>query len=65
MTNEKIQPYIPIQHKPPNVFLRYELRPFSYPHGSGTVRVAVYLNKNKKECEVEAQIIWDKQPFSK
>lgn len=65
MASEKIEPYVPIQHRPPNQFLRYELRPFSYPHGSGMVRVAIYLNKNKKESEVEAQVIWDKVPFSK
>lgn len=65
MTNEKIQPYVPIQHRPPNVFLRHEMRRFEYGHGSGIIRIAHYLNKKKQPCEVEAQVIWDKQPFSK
>ncbi len=65
MTNSKVEIYIPIQNRPPNQFVRYEMRPFKNTHGSGMVRVAIYLNKNKKESEVEAQIIWDEQPFSK
>lgn len=65
MANDKVEPYIPIQNRPPNQFLRYEERPFSSSHGSGIVRVAHYLNKKKQPCEVEAQIIWNEQPFSK
>ena len=65
MANDKIEPYVPIQCRPPNQFIKYELRRFSHSCGSGTIRVAHFLNKKKQSCEVEAQIIWDEIPYSK
>ncbi len=54
-----MKPYIPIYKRPPNKFIKYEERPFNYGYGQvGIERVAIFLNKNRKECEMIAQIIW-------
>lgn len=56
--------FIPFQHRPPQKFLRHEMRRFEYTHGSGYERIAHYLDKNKKPAEVVAQVIWDEIPFT-
>jgi hypothetical protein len=51
--------YIPIYARAPNKLLRYEERPFTCKAGKrGIERVAIFLDKNKKEQEMTAHIIW-------
>lgn len=53
-------PHLPIYHRPPNKFLRYEERRFDDGAGhTGTLRIAVFLDKSGKEREETAQVIWD------
>jgi len=55
-----MQPYIPIYCRPPNKFLKYIERRFDDGYGhTGTERVAVFLDKKGRNCEMTAQIIWD------
>lgn len=50
-------PYLPIYHRPPNKFLRYELRKFEVETCiraiTGTERIAIFLDKNgnNKKCQ--------------
>jgi hypothetical protein len=57
-----IIPHIPIYHSKPNKFLRYEERPFQCITCIRTIdgieRVAIFLDKNGKQQEMTAQIIW-------
>ena len=55
----KIEPYLPRYSRPPNKFLRYELRDFDDGHGNGgQYRVAHFLDKKGKEQEMTAHVIW-------
>jgi hypothetical protein len=59
-----IIPHIPIYHRKPNKFLRYEERPFTV-YGCietlhGIERVAIFLDKNNNQQEMSAQVIWGK-----
>jgi len=55
-----MKPYIPVYCRPPNKLLRYESRRFSDGAGhAGRQRVAVFLDKKKRQCEMTAQVIWD------
>lgn len=55
-----MEPYIPVYHRPPNKFLRYEERRFDDGAGhTGTERIALYQDKNGKQREETAQVIWD------
>lgn len=59
-------PYIPIYHRPPNKFVRYEMQRFDDGAGNtGVERVAVYLDKNGTEKRESAQVIWDRQPHTR
>lgn len=59
---QNMKPYIPVYKRPPNTFLRYEERQFDDGAShTGTERVAIFLDKNKKLSEMTAQIIWNKQ----
>lgn len=54
-----MESFLPIQHRPPNKFLRYEERNFDDGHGnSGIERIAYYLDKKGKEQSVIAQVLW-------
>ena len=55
----KIEPYIPIYARAPNKLLRYEERPFVCQAGHhGIDRVAIFKDRNGKEQEMTAQVIW-------
>lgn len=58
-----IAPYLPIYHRTPNKFLRYELRKFEVVACirvlTGTERIAIFLDKNGKQQEMSAQVMWD------
>ena len=54
-----IVPYIPIYHRPPNKFVRYEDRRFVCGPYNGTKRVAVFVTKGGEMREEVAQVIWD------
>ena len=55
-----MKPHIPIQHRSLNKFLKYEIRDFDDGYGnSGKVRIAIYLDKNGKQQEVTAQVLWE------
>ena len=55
-----MEPYIPTYHRKPNKFLRYEERRFDDGDGhTGTVRIAVYQDRNGNQREETAQVIWD------
>ncbi len=56
-----MKPHIPLYNRPPNKFVRYEQRPFD--DGAGhlaILRVAIFADKNNKQQEIVAQVIWDK-----
>lgn len=56
----KITPHYPIYCQAPNKLLRYEIRKFVTDNGiNAHVRVAIYLDKNKKEQEMDAQVLWN------
>lgn len=58
--------YIPIYHRPPNKFIRYEMHRFDDGAGNtGVERVAVYRDKAGAEKRESAQVIWDKPPHSR
>ena len=58
--------YIPIYHRSPNRFVRYEMHRFDDGAGNtGTARVAFYLDKHGIEKQETAQVIWDRQPHSR
>jgi hypothetical protein len=58
-----IIPHLPIYHRPPNKFLRYELRKFEVVTCTkvltGVERVAIFLDKSNKVQEMTAQVMWD------
>lgn len=60
---DRIIPYHLVYHRAPNKFLRYELRKFEVVTClrtiTGTERIAVFLDKNNKEQEMSAQVMWD------
>lgn len=61
MKPDKIIPYYPIYARAPNKLLRYEERPFDDGYGhTGIERLAIFLDSNKKQQEMTAQVIWDK-----
>jgi hypothetical protein len=61
-----IEPFVPIYHRNPNRFVEYVVRPFNDGAGhTGKTRVARYIDKNGKHQEVVAQILWDREPFSR
>lgn len=45
----------PHYHRPPNTFIRYEVRPFN----GGKKRWAIYKDKSGNVKEDVAQVIWD------
>lgn len=52
--------YLPIYHRSPNKFIRYEERRFDDGAGhTGVKRIAIYQDKSGKEREETAQVIWD------
>lgn len=54
-----MKPYTPIYHKPPNKFIRYEMRDFADGYGhSGKVRVAIFKDSKGRTQEMDAQIYW-------
>lgn len=57
----KVVPFYPIYARAPNKLVRYDERPFSIPSTgqTGVERVAIFLDKNKKEQEMSAQVMWD------
>ena len=61
MKEIKVEPYYPVYHRHPNKFLRYEEKRFDHGNGiTGTLRIAHFLDKKGNECEMTAQVIWDK-----
>jgi len=55
-----VNPYIPIYKRPPNQFIKYELRPFDDKAGHiGSERVAIFRDKGGAIREMVAQMIWD------
>lgn len=59
--SNKIEPFYPIYSRKPNTFLRYAEEQFDDGLGhTGIVRTAFFLDKNKKEQSMTAQVIWDK-----
>lgn len=57
---DKIEPFLPIQHRPPNKFLRNEVNDFDDGHGNGgKIRIAYFLDKKGKEQSVTAQVMWE------
>lgn len=63
--NTKVEPYLPVYARAPNRLLRYEERPFVCNAGyNGIERVAIFTDKNKKEQEMTAQVIWLDLPGS-
>lgn len=59
MTNEKIEPFLPVYSRPPNKFLYYTLERFDDGAGhTGLVRTAFFLNKKKEHQSMVAQVIW-------
>ena len=53
--------YIPVYCRLPNKFIKYEERRFDDKVGhSGIKRVAIFTNKKKQQCEMTAQVMWDK-----
>jgi hypothetical protein len=57
---DRMDPYRPIYHRPPNKFLRYEERRFDDGAGhTGIKRIALYLDKSGTQREETAQVIWD------
>ena len=56
-------PYLPIYHRSPNKILRYELRKFEVVTCikvlAGVERIAIFLDKNGKQQEMSAQVMWD------
>ena len=56
--------YIPVWNRATNKLIRYEDRPFTLPanaHGkikSGIETFAIFKDKNKKEQEMQAFIVW-------
>lgn len=52
--------YTPLYKRPPNKFLSYVIEE----HDLYNERVAIYLDKNGKECRMTAQIIWKHEPFT-
>jgi len=67
MSTEKIKqseivPHIPIQHRPPNKFIKNKVYCFDYGNGiSGKLRIAFFRDKKKRVKSVIAQVIWDKK----
>lgn len=59
-SNQKTQVYLPVYARAPNKLLRYEERPFQLPNGlKGIERFAIFLDKNKNQQEMTAQVIWE------
>lgn len=52
--------YRPHYHRPPNTFIRYEVRPFN----GGKKRWAIYKDKSGNVKEDVAQVIWDKNEWN-
>jgi hypothetical protein len=56
-----MKPHIPVYHRPPNKFIRYEIKPFDDGAGhTATLRIAVFKDKHGDTQEMVAQVIWDK-----
>ena len=59
-TIKKIEPYLPVYHRPPNKFLRYEIVDFDQGNGnSGKYRIAHFLDKKGNEDSMVAQVMWE------
>lgn len=59
---DEVKPYLPIYTRPPNKFVRYEERQFDDGVGhTATLRYAIFIDKNGKQQEMIAQVIWDKK----
>jgi len=58
--NTEKKPHIPFFSRPPNKLVGYVYKEFCDPTGQngGQVRLAVYIDKNGKEQQADAQIIW-------
>lgn len=56
----KVVPHIPIQHRQPNKFVRYELEDFNDGAGNGgRLKMAYYLDKKGREQQVVHNVIWE------
>jgi hypothetical protein len=56
----KIEPYIPIFHRPPNKFVKYTIESFHTGGNSGgKIRVAHFIDKNGNEKSCTAQVMWE------
>ena len=42
------KPYLPVYHRSPNKFIRYDVEPFYTPAGNGYERIAIFLDKKGK-----------------
>lgn len=52
--------FLPIYHRAPNKFIRYEERRFDDGAGhTATMRIAIFKDKNGAEQEMTAQVMWD------
>lgn len=54
----KAKIHLPFYHKPPNKFVRYEMRSFPNSEFPRDERVAHYTDKDGKHKEMTAQVIW-------
>jgi len=55
----KTAPYIPIYSRPPNRLLEYVDRVIDDGCGhSGVEKVAVFLDRKGRRCEMTAQVVW-------
>lgn len=62
MSKDKIDSILPVYLRPPNKFLYYKEAPFDDGAGhTGMLRTAYFLNKNKEEQSMVAQVRWDNQ----
>lgn len=54
------EPYLPVYHRSPNKFIRYETKRFDDGVGhTATLTIAVYIDKHNEKQEMVAQVKWD------
>lgn len=60
MSEDKIEPFLPVYTRPPNKFLHYTEERFDDGAGhTGIVRTAFFLNKKKEQQSMVAQVLWN------